>query len=299
MHIFMTGGSGYIGRGVLRALAKAGHRVTGLARSDRAANALRELDADVVRGELADPERWRSQIRGHDSAIHLAMAQGEETAAIDQQTVAVLLQEALSERGPSHVVYTSGVMVLGNTGDAAAGEGAGTSGAAAAVVWRPAIERSVLEARTGRLVTAVVRPGMVYGGSAGLVSAFFETAARGGAAIVVGDGLNRWAPVHRDDLAALYLQVLEARAAGIYHAVEERSERVLDVARRASEIAGARGAVDLLPLEDARAAMGPFADALCLDQVVAAERSSGLGWRPSRRILSGGLEEAFEEWKNR
>lgn len=297
MRIFVTGGSGYIGRGVLRALAKAGHRVTGLARSDGAANALRELDADVVRADLTEPGRWRGQVRGHDAAVHLAMAQGEETAAIDRQTVALLLEEALSERGPSHVVYTSGVMVLGDTSDAAAGEEAGTSGAAAAVAWRPAVERSVLEAGTARLVTAVVRPGMVYGGSAGLVAAFFETAARGGAAIVVGDGLNRWAPVHRDDLAALYLRVLEARAGGIYHGAEERSERVLDLARRASVLAGANGAVKLLPLVEARAAMGPFADALCLDQVVAAERSRQLGWRPSHAILAGGLERAFEEWK--
>lgn len=299
MRIFVTGGSGYIGRGVLRALAKAGHRMIGLARSDGAAKVLRKLGADVVLGDLAEPERWRSQVRGHDAALHLAMVQGKAAAEIDWRTVEVLLKEALSDRGPSHVIYTSGVMVLGDTGNAAAGEEARTSSAAAAVAWRPAVERSVLEAATGRLVTAVVRPGMVYGGAAGLVAAFFETAAQGGASMVVGDGLNRWAPVHRSDLAALYLRLLEAGAGGIYHAVEERSERVLDIARRASELAGAKGAVNLLPLEAARAAMGPFADALCLDQVVAAERSSALGWRPSRRILAGGLEEAFEEWKKR
>ena len=133
MRIFVTGGSGYIGRGVLRALAKAGHRMIGLARSDGAAKVLRKLGADVVLGDLAEPERWRSQVRGHDAALHLAMVQGKAAAEIDWRTVEVLLKEALSERGPSHVIYTSGVMVLGDTGNAAAGEEARTSSAAVAV----------------------------------------------------------------------------------------------------------------------------------------------------------------------
>jgi uncharacterized protein YbjT (DUF2867 family) len=45
MHVFVTGGSGLTGPAIVAELVAAGHTVTGLARSDAAAQRIKELGA--------------------------------------------------------------------------------------------------------------------------------------------------------------------------------------------------------------------------------------------------------------
>ena len=50
-----------------------------------------------------------------------------------------------------------------------------------------------------------------------------------------------------------------------------------------------------MPLPEARAKMGPYADALALDQRVRSARSLALGWSPSLHSVSGNIPRLFEE----
>ena len=147
--------------------------------------------------------------------------------------------------GPA-LVYTSVLFLLGNVDDA--DESAPASGA------RAEHERIVLDAGG-----AVIRPGMIHGDGAWL----FDHP------IVIGSGENRWPLVHRDDVAELYRLVVERGARGVFHAVTE--------VRRACDVFPG---VTPTPLEQARKALGGFADALALDQNVRADRSRALGWTP-------------------
>lgn len=54
MQAFVTGGSGYLGRNLVRALVARGDPVRALARSEGAAQVLRSLGAEPVRGDLLD-----------------------------------------------------------------------------------------------------------------------------------------------------------------------------------------------------------------------------------------------------
>ena len=59
MQVFLTGATGYIGTAVADRLRAAVHKLTGLARSDVAANRLTAAGIRPVRGDFSDPLSWR------------------------------------------------------------------------------------------------------------------------------------------------------------------------------------------------------------------------------------------------
>jgi hypothetical protein len=52
-----------------------------------------------------------------------------------------------------------------------------------------------------------------------------------------------------------------------------------------------------VPLDEARAKMGSYAEALSLDQVIRSPRARALGWTPSLRSVSGNAARLLEEWR--
>jgi nucleoside-diphosphate-sugar epimerase len=60
MRVFVTGASGWIGSAVVPELIRAGHEVTGLARSDASAAALTAAGAQVQPGTIDDLDIVRS-----------------------------------------------------------------------------------------------------------------------------------------------------------------------------------------------------------------------------------------------
>jgi nucleoside-diphosphate-sugar epimerase len=299
MRVFLTGATGTIGSSVVRTLVKAGHRVTGLVRSAEKEAELKALGAGALRGDLKEPSTYQAVAAEHDACIHIGFEYTAQGVAADRAAIDTLLEAARGAGSPRSVVYTSGVLVLGNTGDRPADESASTAGAIPAVAWRPEHERLVLAAASEALATAVVRPGFVYGGGRGLIEGYFETATKEGAAVYVGDGRNRMTLVHAEDLAELYRLFVEKRARGVFHAVDGASPRIAELARAASEAAGKGGATRSLSVEEARKQMGPFADALCTDQVVVTRRSVELGWKPAHRPFLESAREVFAAWRRR
>ena len=71
MRVFVTGASGWIGSAVIPELLAAGHRVTGLARSDTSAAAVHELGAETLRGDLDDLGTIRAGADAADAVVHL------------------------------------------------------------------------------------------------------------------------------------------------------------------------------------------------------------------------------------
>jgi nucleoside-diphosphate-sugar epimerase len=70
--VFVTGGSGFIGRVLVRRLVGEGHSVRALVRSEQSAATVSELGAEPVRGELTDPATWQDAVTGSEVLFHLA-----------------------------------------------------------------------------------------------------------------------------------------------------------------------------------------------------------------------------------
>src|SRR3954452_16259511 len=70
--VFVTGGSGLIGRALVDRLVARGDEVVALARSDAAAAGLAARGAEVVRGDVLDRAALDAGLRGAAVAYHVA-----------------------------------------------------------------------------------------------------------------------------------------------------------------------------------------------------------------------------------
>jgi nucleoside-diphosphate-sugar epimerase len=123
-------------------------------------------------------------------------------------------------------------------------------------------------------------------------------AACNGLVRVVGDGNNHWPLVYDRDLADLYARLaMKEECAGIYHANDEGDERVNDIVAAIAPYVALRPDVRHVPIEEARQKLGPYADALALDQVVRSPRARALGWTPTLHSVAGNAARLLEEWR--
>src|SRR5260370_14840128 len=143
MKVFLTGATGYIGSAVAEKLRSLGHHVVGLARSDSAAAKLEQHRIEPYRGDLFDAEGIIRGAESCDAVIHAASPNDVTAPRADQTLVSAVLKALTHSNKP--FLYTSGVWVLGPTGDQVADENWPPE-PAAFVAWRPAIERQVLHA---------------------------------------------------------------------------------------------------------------------------------------------------------
>ena len=298
MRIFLTGATGYIGSAVLDALLRAGHTVTALVRDPEKAERVARRGVQPVIGELAKSRAYAEVASASDVLVHTAQEHSKSSVAVDRQAIDALVDAAgrrIEAGKNAAIVYTSGCWVLGNTNGAAAEDA--PLAPAALVAWRPEHERLVLDAQQHGVRVAVIRPSIVYGGARGIIGDLLKDAGNG-LVRVVGDGHNHWPCVYDRDLADLYARVVaSADASGVFHANDEADERVEDIVEAIAAHAKMRPDVRHVPIEEARAKMGPYADALALDQIVRSPRARALGWAPTLHSVAGNVARLLEEFR--
>jgi nucleoside-diphosphate-sugar epimerase len=284
MHVFVIGASGYVGSAIVRALQNHGHAVSGSARSDDAAKKLRAAGVESVTGDITQPESLVAPARRSDGVIYAVQYGGDDPARVEGTALRALV-DALAGSDKT-LLYTSGIWVYGDTNGRTVDEDAALN-PTPLVAHRPQLERAVLDGVARGVRAVAVRPGDVYGGGGGLPAMWVRSAREMGAARFVGDGTNHWPVVERDDLARLFaLAIANAAPGAIYNAGDETSFTVHEMAEAASHGAGRNGAVVSWPLEEARRALGPFADALALDSRISSRRArEQLGWRTTSRSI--------------
>ncbi|WP_030912239.1 NAD-dependent epimerase/dehydratase family protein [Streptomyces sp. NRRL F-5126] len=192
-HVFVTGGSGFIGQVLVRRLLGAGHSVAALVRSEASAAKVSALGAEPVRGELTDPFTWRDNVAGHDVVFHLA-AETDVTADRERH-------ELVTVRGTQAAVDAAryaGVPRFVHCGsEAALLAGAPLVNVDETAPLRPdsdaaysatkaVAEKIVLDANTLGFATVSIRPRFVWGPGSFLVEGLAAAAKAGGFAWIDG-----------------------------------------------------------------------------------------------------------------
>ena len=294
MRVFLTGGTGYVGSAILDALVRGGHQVDALVRNSEGAARVQARGAQPVLGDLMQVATWRDAAATAHGAVHAALDGGVKGRDLDATVVDTLT--ALPEKPGRFLVYTSGIWVLGPA-PSPVDETAPTNPIEIAA-WRPAHEKRVLDAAKAGIRAIVVRPGVVYGGSRGIVGDIVKDAANS-LIRVVGTGDNHWPLIYERDLGELYARLVgTAGASGLYHGTDDGAETVNELVAAIADHAPTEPSIRHVPLAEARKKMGPYAEALALDQIVRSPRARALGWVPTLTSVAGNAARLFEEWKS-
>jgi nucleoside-diphosphate-sugar epimerase len=294
MRVFITGASGYIGGSVAAALVAAGHRVSGLARTDEAAAALADRGITPVRGTLDEPEVLAKAAREADVTINAANA-GHRSAA-------EAMIEALTGAGKTFV-HTDGSSIVGTRArgelvDAIFDEDTPFTPTPQRAP-RVEIDKMVRNAANRGARSVVIAPSLIYGRGRGhnphsiQVPWLIRLAKKSGVAKHIGPGENRWANVHIDDLVALYLLAIEKAPAGAFYYAENGENSMREMCEAISRMLGQGGRTQSMSIAEAAAEWGdgPANDTMGSNSRVRAKRARAeLGWRPNAASLIEEIE---------
>ncbi len=273
MKVFLTGGSGYLGQATIAELRRRGHTVEALARSEKSAKAVVDAGAVAVHGGLTDLDVLNHAAARSAAVIHLAQA----TSADEDLAAATAMQDGV---GAGAYVHTGGSWVYGDTNGVK--DETAPWNPPGVVAWRKSVEDAVLTRADNGGRPVIVQPGLLYGGDNRLIDVFFiQPGKRNGAIPYIGDGSNHWALVHIDDIATLYVAALSAKAGSVYVGVGGVNPTAKEIVEAAARGAGLDGKTVSITVEQARAEMGPIADAFALDQqFTPAKAVRELDWAP-------------------
>jgi nucleoside-diphosphate-sugar epimerase len=203
---FVTGGSGFVGGRLIERLVRDGWDVRALARSDRAADAVRSRGAEAVRGDLGDAGALNRGMEGVDACFHAAakvedFGPWREFVAANVEGTRNVLR-ACRAAGVSRVVHVSTEAVLMHGQPLVhADERYPLAFRSRAPYSRSKAlaEQVVLEEGGGGLEAMIVRPRFVWGRGDTTLLPLLVEGTRSGAFRWVGGGRHLTSTTHVDN----------------------------------------------------------------------------------------------------
>jgi nucleoside-diphosphate-sugar epimerase len=259
MHVFVAGATGAMGVPLVRRLVAAGHRVTGLTRSEAKRPLLEGLGATAAVADVFDRERLGAVLQEArpEAVVHLLTAlpeQGPMRAADLEQTHRLRIEgtknlvEASIAAGVRRLVAESIVLVygFGQHGPEPLTEEHPVARSSPRPWLQPtidaglALEQTVLAtARSGKLEGVVLRYGFIYGAEAGSTQLTMRMVKKRWMPLI-GDGSGLWPWIHLEDVATATIAALEkGRSGEVYNIVDDEPVTWRDYLSRLAEVLGA------------------------------------------------------------
>lgn len=214
MKVFITGGTGFIGRALVKEMLRRGHRVSILSRSS---GRTPPAGAEMVTGDPTQPGDWQEALQGHEAVVNLAGSTVfcRWTEKNRQQILASRLLTTgnivAAMRAPAATVKTlingSAIGYYGDCGDREINEKTPSGSnflAGVAGRW----ENAALAAADIPVRVVCCRTGVVLGRTGGALQKMLP-AFRWGLGCPFGQGNQWFSWIHLDDLVAGFCLVLE------------------------------------------------------------------------------------------
>jgi NADH dehydrogenase len=199
--ILLTGGTGFVGGHVVRALREADRPVRCLVRNRGKAGQLEALGCELVEGDMTDAASLRRAVDGVDTVVHLvAIRQGSEEKFKRIMTQGTQdLIAAAKEAGVARFVMMSALGVSEESRDLVPYYGA---------KWE--MERAVEGAGIPHVI---FRPSLVFERDGGILPTFSKLARLTPVTPIIGSGEQRIQPIWAGDVAAYFDGAIDLEAA--------------------------------------------------------------------------------------
>ena len=278
--VLLTGATGYVGSVVAEKLRAAGYAVRGLTRSESKAPALREKGVEPIVGNVKDPDLMGKAANGVNAIIHTASpaapTHGESLEQIVTDAVrAIELLADLANKNNARLIVTSGVSLYGPTNGEIANE---TAPPRTPPFAEPLAKAESTLAESGS--AHILRLAVVYGRDQSVpMRELIENVRQRGAPVVI-DPANRLSVAYVDDLADLYIALLEAETPP---AIVNGVGSIItwpEVMNAIARTAGVSGDPETITPDEAATLGGP-AIYMAMDMAVSGKRArASLGWQP-------------------
>jgi len=121
MKVLLTGGTGYLGEHLLRALSGAGHEVRALVRDAGAARHLQLPGVSLVPGDVTEAATWLPALPGADAVVHaagLVLSWARDRSRFEAVNVqaTLALVDAARDAGIPRILATGSLFALGPSG---------------------------------------------------------------------------------------------------------------------------------------------------------------------------------------
>jgi NADH dehydrogenase len=199
--ILVAGGSGFIGRAVVRRLVDAGRDVAVMtAHPERSSEAIRRLGATPVRGDVQDESSLPAAVRGMEAVVQTLTF---PTFPVEKKSRGFTFEE-FDHLGTERLVRAAAAAGVARFAFAS---GTGAAPDAAKVWYRAKWEGEQAIRRTG-VPAAIVRPSWIYGPEDRALNRFVTFHRWLPFVPVVGDGHQRLQPVFIDDVAEVFARAV-------------------------------------------------------------------------------------------
>jgi nucleoside-diphosphate-sugar epimerase len=257
MKTFVTGGTGFIGRALLRVLVDEGP-VTALYRPTSDREGLDLPNLRWAEGDLVNLDSLRRGIRGCQRVYHigaLVRSWAPDPSEFDRCNVLGtrnLLQAALEEK-VEQIVHTSSVMAIGPSGATPADESTARKIPAASPYERTKelAEREVFHYLDKGLPVVLVLPGLVYGPCDRFTrysfNRFLSDYLRGRLPGIPGDGERSLSAVYIDDVVQGHRLAMEKGRTGERYILGGENTTPNQLIRTIAELTGRRRKVRRIP----------------------------------------------------
>lgn len=235
--VFVTGGSGFLGRRLIPALTSAGYRVRAMARSDESAKAVEQLGATPVRCDLTDSTALLTgEMQGCDTVVHAAgrFREGDGHAAYERDNITgtQTMLAAAESAGVRRFVYIGAAgCLVGGKPVLDADESWPLQELAYSPYFRSKAitDRAVRAANHPGFATCVVRPGLIWGGANDVITKSIAEATRAGKMMLIDHGAYSIVTSHVDNTVRGIVLALENGVGGeAYFIFDEGTVRTRD-----------------------------------------------------------------------